>query len=185
MSVFLLCHCPPHPPTASPHQDPGMSASSPDPETRGWGCIPAAPRSLCGVSVSLLKTGSRRAFWNTGTPVGKAELRQRAGEIVLTAQRSTGSGVWRLGSVPGLATEIQRDAGQAGFPFVTGQSHGLSLAPDSGPSTPVVFYVLISSLLGPPGLCLMPHPPPHSSLGRGHGWGRGLPSLPGGALSVI
>ena len=158
MSVFLLCHCPPSPLPPSHHIRIQEYLRLPLTQRHEAGGV---FHGLCAGSQFLyLKTGSRCAFWNTGTPAGKAELQQRAGEIVFTAQRSTGSGVWRVGSVPGLATEIQRDAGQASFPFVTGPSHSLSLAPDSGPSTPVVFYVLISSLLGPPGLCLMLPPPP-------------------------
>lgn len=112
------------------------------------------------------------------------EPRIRSLEVTVCAQTGHGESVgYGAGRLP---------MGASGSPFVISSSHGVSPFPtsscrwatDSGPTTPAPFYVLISPLSWAAlSLPLAPHP--HSSLGGGHAWGRGLPCLPGGALSVI
>lgn len=106
------------------------------------------------------------AFLDCRRDEGKVELQLRARELVLSAQRSTGSGVWRPGTLYGLATESSWNAGPAGFPFVTGPSHRLPLASDSGLSTSPSFMFLSPPSLGS---LVSASRSPHSSLGRGHG----------------
>lgn len=114
------------------------------------------------------------AFLDCPQDEGKVRLHWRTGELVLTAQGSTGSGVRRSGSVPGLVPESQWDARPAHFPSVAGPSHHLPLAPDSGSSTLAVFSVPTSSLIGQPAarVCL---PPPPSIPWQGSRVGAGPP----------